>query len=99
VRKGRSARVSWAVTSASGAELALANPLNRVRARVTDPRIATIQADAPDAAIVVGRHVGRTTLRLRYQRRSAAGSYYGVFNLFPAAQRPVTARVEVRVRP
>ena len=83
----------------SGAGLALANPLNRVRATVADPRIASVQADAPDAATVVGERVGTTTLRLRYQRRSAAGSYYGVLNLFPAAQRPVTARVEVKVRP
>ena len=75
VRAGRSARVSWSVRSASGAGLALANPLNRVRATVADPRIASVQADAPDAATVVGEHVGTTTLRLRYQRRSAAGSY------------------------
>jgi hypothetical protein len=99
LRRGESARVSWAVRSASGAGLALANPLNRVQASAADPRVASVDATAPDAATVTGGRVGQTTVTVRYQRELAAGGYADVFNLDGRDRRPVAAIVTVTVRP
>jgi Pilus formation protein N terminal region len=99
LRRGESARLSWAVRSASGAGLALANPLNRVQASAGDPRVASVDAAAPDAATVTGRRVGQTTVTVRYQRELAAGGYADVFNLEGGDRRPVAAIVTVTVRP
>ena len=43
LRAGTTARLTWRVASAGGASLALANPLNRVSARVANSRVAEVQ--------------------------------------------------------
>jgi hypothetical protein len=96
VQLGSRAPVTWRVTGATGARLALGNPLNRVRATVADPAVATIDAVAGDAATVVARGVGRTTLTLTYQRRLSAGGHADVYDL-PAGGDPRPVSVTVRI--
>jgi hypothetical protein len=87
-------RLRWRVASADGARLALANPLNRVVAKVADPRIAEIQPAADGTGgTVVAKTAGRTTITLSYQRERAAGGYFDVFD----DTRPVSETVKVRV--
>ena len=78
---GGATRIRWRVDSADGAALALGNPLNRVRASVANPSVATLQRDGDDAATVVAHRTGRTTLTLTYQRRLANGTYNDVDNV------------------
>jgi hypothetical protein len=99
VRTRSSGQVDWRVLSADGAALALANPLNRVRATVADPAVATIESTGADTATIAGRQVGHTTLLLTYQRRLASGEYADVNNLGSGTKRPVTARIDITVRP
>jgi hypothetical protein len=77
LRRGQSARIRWSVTSAGGAPLALANPLNRVDARGADPRVVTVAA-GPRGARITADHRGRATLTLVYQRKLASGGYRDV---------------------
>jgi GH43 family beta-xylosidase len=74
---GQSRPIAWTVTSAGGAPLALANPLNRVDVRGADPRVVTVTAGARGARITAD-HRGRTTLTLVYQRKLASGGYRDV---------------------
>jgi hypothetical protein len=95
LRAGARAPVTWRVTSASGARLALANPLNRVAVRVADPGVATVKvAPGGSRGTIVAHHAGRTRITLTYQRRRAAGGYQNVFN----GARPVTRSITVTVR-
>jgi Glycosyl hydrolases family 43 len=98
LRRGHSSRLRWAVTSAEGTRLALANPLNRVHATVTDPRVAGLDVrSSGDGATVTARHRGRTTLMLIYQRELSAGGYFDVFNHAAGGWQPVTTTIAVRV--
>ena len=84
----QTARLPWRVTSAGGASLALANPLNRVSATVANPRVAEVQ---PDPA---RRPAQRSSRRPRARPRSrsptsascAAGDYFDVVQ--PRLRRP-----------
>ena len=71
--------VGWQVSSASGALLALANPLNRVTVNLDRPGTVTPDADGQGATITLN---GRGTARLTYQRQKAAGTYEDVYNIF-----------------
>jgi GH43 family beta-xylosidase len=94
LRAGATARLTWRVTSAAGASLALANPLNRVSLRVANPRIAEVRPDANGAGgTVVAKMAGKTTLALTYQRRHAAGDYFDVFD----DTWPVSQTVDIKV--
>jgi len=73
-------RVGWQVTSAPGARLALANPLNRVTASLDQPGTVTPDADGQGATVTIGGRVA-ARLTLTYQRRKAAGEYKDVYNL------------------
>ena len=71
--------VAWQVSSASGAHLALANPLNRVTVSLDRPGTVTPDADGQGATVTLN---GRGTARLIYQRRKAIGTYEDVYNIF-----------------
>jgi hypothetical protein len=94
--EGASQSLSWTVTSADGAKLALFNPLNRVHARVADRRIARVTA-AGDGGTVTGRRAGTTTLTLTYQRERASGRYRDVRNVEGARRELVRLTVPIRV--
>jgi hypothetical protein len=96
LRRGTTRPVSWEVTSAVGADLALANPLNRVNVTSADPKIASVAATATSATVTAG-HPGSTTLTLSYQRELSAGGYQDVFNVDGGQRHPVSARVVVTV--
>jgi hypothetical protein len=85
--------VAW-VTSAAGARLALANPLNRVAFRVLNPRVARVVVRRGGIARVIARRAGTARIRLVYQRARARGGWLSVFN----GRRPVAVTVRVRVR-
>jgi len=93
LRAGASKRLAWRVESADGAALALANPLNRVRATVANPGVATVQDADGSAGTVVAHAPGRTTVTLTYQREHASGAYVDVFN----GRQRVSVRVTVVV--
>jgi GH43 family beta-xylosidase len=98
VQLGSTAPLTWRVTSAAGARLALGNALNRVHATVADPAVASVEPVAGDAATVAAEGVGRTTLTLTYQRRRAAGGYADVYDVLPGgARRLVSVTVDVTV--
>jgi GH43 family beta-xylosidase len=94
LRAGATAPLSWQVTSAAGAGLALANPLNRVSATVANSRVAEVRPDADGAGgAVIAKAAGHTTITLSYQREHAAGGYFDVFD----DTRPVSLTVDVKV--
>jgi hypothetical protein len=72
--------VSWQVLSASGAALALSNPLNRVVTASSNPAVAGI-VSTPTAGTVVAGRPGHATLRFTYQRKLASGAYVDVYNI------------------
>ena len=95
LRAGKASRLAWRVTSAEGASLALANPLNRVSATVADMRVAEVHLGPGGAeGTVVAKAAGRTRITLSYQRELAAGGYFDVFD----DARPVSLTVNVKVR-
>jgi GH43 family beta-xylosidase len=96
LRRGATATMSWKVKSANGASLALANPLNRVRAFSSNPNVAGINASATGAT-VVGVHRGRTTIILTYQRELSSGGYRNVYNIIRGHRRLVAKRIRVVV--
>ena len=69
----------WKVTSASGALLALANPLNRVAVSLDRSGTVTPDADGQGATVALN---GRGTARLTYQRKKDSGAYEDVYNIF-----------------
>jgi Glycosyl hydrolases family 43 len=71
--------VGWQVSSASGAHLALANPLNRVTVSLDRPGTVTPDADGQGATVTLN---GRGTARLTYQRKKDSGAYEEVYNIF-----------------
>jgi beta-xylosidase len=98
LRAGSSKRLAWRVWSADGAALALGNPLNRVRATVANPTVASLSTDAGGSSGTVTAHApGRTTVTLTYQREHASGAYVDVFNLWRYGRQPVSVRVSVVV--
>jgi hypothetical protein len=98
LRSGSSRSLAWQVRSADGAALALGNPLNRVRATVANPGVASVSPDATGSSgTVVGHAPGRTTVTLTYQREHASGAYVDVFNLGRHWRQPVSVRVSVVV--
>jgi hypothetical protein len=90
VHAGATKHVAWEVDSADGVPLALGNPLNRVKATVADPAIATVD----ETGTVVGHHRGWTTLTLTYQRKLASGAYNDVYN----GRQLVSVSIPVRVK-
>jgi hypothetical protein len=73
--------VSWQVRSASGAQLALANPPNWVTASLDRPGTVMPDADGGGATVTLaGRRAARLTLT--YQRQKASGAYEDVYNIF-----------------
>jgi len=89
--------VRWQVGSASGALLALANPLNRVTVSLDRPGTVTPDADGQGATVTLN---GRGTARLTYQRRKAVGTYEDVYNIFETpdgAQRQELVSVAVKL--
>jgi hypothetical protein len=93
LRRGGEGRLSWRVTSASGAALALANPLNRVDVEAPGAEVE-LQDAGPDGVTVAARRRGRTTITLTYQRRLASGGYRDVAD----ARGRVAVRIPVVVR-
>ena len=80
-RTGRSTwKVRWQVTSASGARLALANPLNRVAASLDRSGTVTPDADGQGATVTLSGRVA-ARLILTYQRGKASGAYEDVYNI------------------
>jgi Glycosyl hydrolases family 43 len=92
-RRGHAALQAF-VTSAEGARLALANPLNRVAFRVANPSIVRVVVRRGGVARLIARRRGTTRVRLTYQRARARGGYESVRN----GRRLVTTVVRVRVR-
>jgi hypothetical protein len=90
---GRGSAIAWRVTSANGAALALANPLNRVLATSANPRVATIVAGT-NAGVIRAVRPGRTTITLTYQRERSHGGYRTVYNI----TRRHVQRVSVTIR-
>jgi hypothetical protein len=89
--------VRWQVSSASGARLALANPLNRVTVSLDRPGTVTPDADGQGATVTLN---GRGTARVTYQRRKAVGTYEDVYNIFETpdgAQRQELVSVAVKL--
>jgi hypothetical protein len=89
--------ISWQVSSASGAHLALANPLNRVTVSLDRPGTVTPDADGRAASVTLN---GRGTARVTYQRRKAVGGYQDVYNNFETpdgAQRQELVSVAVKL--
>jgi hypothetical protein len=81
LRAGTTAPLAWQVTSAAGADLALANPLNRVSATVANPRVAEVRPGADGfGGTVVAKAAGQTTVTLSYQREHADGAYFDVID-------------------
>jgi GH43 family beta-xylosidase len=98
LRSGSSRRLAWRVWSADGAALALGNPLNRVRATVANPGVASVAPDEGGSSGTVTAHApGRTTVMLTYQREHASGAYVDVFNFWRHGAQPVSVRVRVVV--
>jgi hypothetical protein len=97
VASGASAPVSWHVASASGALLALGNPLNRVSVTVADPTIATVRPTSASGGTVVGGSPGHTAITLTYQRQLSTGGYQTVHNIGPDGSQPVSVVVDVTV--
>ena len=98
VRTGAQATLQAFVTSAGGARLALANPLNRVRFRVARPGVARVVARRGGYARVTGLRRGSTRIRLTYQRKRASGGYVRILDRFGSRRVPVATTVRVRVR-
>ena len=96
LRSGATTRLSWRVRSAPGATLALANPLNRVRATSTNPKVAMLDAAASRGALLA-RRPGTTTITLTYQRERAAGGYVNVYNLDGTRRQLVSISIPVTV--
>jgi hypothetical protein len=71
--------VRWQVKSASGALLALANPLNRVTVSLDRSGTVTPDADGHGTTVTLN---GRGTARLTYQRKKASGTYEDIYNVF-----------------
>ncbi len=91
---GTSAELSWHVLAASGAALALGNPLNRVAVTVADPSIVTATPAAGGSTATLTAHAdGHTTITLTYQRLSSTGVYRDVHQGQPRR----TVSIEVRV--
>jgi hypothetical protein len=74
----RTWKVRWQVKSASGAGLALANPLNRVATSLDRPGTVTPDADGQGATVTLVS--GAAQLTLTYQRRKASGAYENAYN-------------------
>jgi hypothetical protein len=98
LRSGSSRSLAWRVWSADGAALALGNPLNRVRATVANPAVASVSPDEGGSSGTVTAHApGRTTVTLTYQREHASGAYVDVVNFGRHGGQPVSVRVNVVV--
>jgi hypothetical protein len=96
LRPGAATHLSWSVTSARGASLALDNPLNRVEIASSAPGVATIDTLATGATIRARRR-GQTTITLTYQRELASGAYDSVYNITGPDRRLVAATLSVSV--
>lgn len=98
---GGAGSVSWQVASASGALLALDNPLNRVQATTANPAVATVQSSSASGAQIEAQSPGHTTVTLTYQRQSSAGGYNDVYNIYPGTgngtQKLVSVTIDVTV--
>lgn len=72
--------ISWKVTSATGAALPITSSLDRVVAEIEDTDIASIVSTDGKSSIISGNRAGQTVLTLKYQRKSADGTFYDVTN-------------------
>ncbi len=98
LRPGSTRTVSFQVLSADGVPLALGNPLNRLRVRSSDARVATATIAADGATVTVtGRSRGHAWLIVVYQRLLANGSYKDVHQGRRHVE-TVSLRLPVRVR-
>ena len=91
--------VGWQVSSASGARLALGNPLNTVAASLDRPGTVTPDSDGRGATVALGGK-GAARLTLTYQRKKASGTYEDVYNVVTASdgaqrQDPVSLTVKL----
>jgi GH43 family beta-xylosidase len=96
LRPGGEAHLSWSVTSARGADLALDNPLDRVQITSSGPGVVAIDSLATGATIRA-RHRGQTTITLTYQRELASGAYDSVYDITGSERRIVATTISVNV--
>jgi len=97
LRPGSSRAVRFQVLSADGAALALENPLNRLHARVTNPRVAAATTTTNGATVTVtvtALSRGQATLVVVYQRLRANGTYRAVRQ---GARHEQTVSVRLRI--
>jgi Glycosyl hydrolases family 43 len=94
---GASSPVTWRVASASGALLALGNPLNRVAVAVGDPAVATFEPTGATGGTLTAVSAGHTTVTLTYQRQLSTGGYRTVDDIGPDGTRPVSVTINVTV--
>lgn len=92
---GEPVTVSVTVRSASGAALALANPLNRLRFSIDHPQRATVEQLGPGTVRITPLRPGGAVVRAVYQRRRASGEYVDVH----AGGAPVSTSIVVAARP
>jgi GH43 family beta-xylosidase len=98
VRPGSSQTVSFQVLSADGTPLALANPLNRLDVRSSNPSVAVATTGTDDATVTVtGRSRGSAWLFAVYQRQRADGNYQTVHQGRRHVE-PVLLRLRILVR-
>jgi beta-xylosidase len=97
MRRGTSRTVRFQVLTASGAPMALENPLNRLVVRSTNPSVATATVGADGATVTVtGGARGHAWLVAVYQRERANGGYATVHQ--GRGERPVALRLAAVVR-
>ncbi|QWF83145.1 glycoside hydrolase family 43 protein [Amycolatopsis sp. CA-230715] len=75
--RGRPATTSVTVSAADGAAFDLANPLNRVDARLWPPSAGIVQVTG-SRVVVTPSKPGAAVLTVTYQRARAAGGYFDV---------------------
>jgi dipeptidyl aminopeptidase/acylaminoacyl peptidase len=79
LRPGATRTVTFKVLSADRASLALVHPLNRLRVRSSDGRVAAASIGPDGATVTVAaRSPGRARLIVVYQRLLADGTYRDV---------------------
>jgi hypothetical protein len=96
-RTGRgSVHLRWAVRSAAGAAMPLANPLNRVQVMLDRAGTVTRDADGAGATVSVDR---AALVTLIYQRKQADGDYVDVHQGSGASRETVQRTVAIDARP
>lgn len=94
---GATARLNWSVSAATGARLALANPLNRVRVDSANPAVVRVEGLDGSHARLRAKEPGTTWVTLTYQREKASGAYADVYDLFTGGWQRASTSVRVTV--